>query len=343
MTRDAEGKGDPKTARLYDKRTVERNIKKGLLTRKDYEKHLKTLRGRVRQGRSTARSEGRTPARARRRGRAAGPRDGRLTRRLRRRAATPTGAPSTRERTTRTRLSGWQAANPSRAGSRSPIGAAADEGELDGAESAATPRDGPGRRPPGEAPESRTHRGRDPGAAGGRLSHLRALARQLGPAAPRRARAPRGGRAAARTSPLAKHTIDILAMLEDKTRGQPHRPRGEADAEPPLRPAPPVRRAEQDRPARRRRSAEVADAAARRRRCCRGRGRSRPRRSSRCATASSRRAATGKRPPAAAGCGITARCPRANSALDTTSARPTGAPSSAAPSAARPSPAARCR
>jgi hypothetical protein len=34
---------DPKTSRLYDRRTVERNIKKGLLTRKDYEKHLKSL------------------------------------------------------------------------------------------------------------------------------------------------------------------------------------------------------------------------------------------------------------------------------------------------------------
>jgi hypothetical protein len=39
MSRDV----DPKTARLYDKRTVERNIKKGLISRKDYEKHLKTL------------------------------------------------------------------------------------------------------------------------------------------------------------------------------------------------------------------------------------------------------------------------------------------------------------
>jgi hypothetical protein len=44
MSRDAESKGDPKTEpRIYDKRTVERNIKKGLLTRKDYEKHLKAL------------------------------------------------------------------------------------------------------------------------------------------------------------------------------------------------------------------------------------------------------------------------------------------------------------
>ena len=43
MGRDAEAKTDTKTPRLYDKRTVERNIKKGLLTRKDYEKHLKTL------------------------------------------------------------------------------------------------------------------------------------------------------------------------------------------------------------------------------------------------------------------------------------------------------------
>jgi len=34
---------DPRTARLYDRRTVERNIKKGLITRKDYEKHLKSL------------------------------------------------------------------------------------------------------------------------------------------------------------------------------------------------------------------------------------------------------------------------------------------------------------
>jgi hypothetical protein len=34
---------DPKTARIYDRRTVDRNIKKGLLTRKDFEKHLKAL------------------------------------------------------------------------------------------------------------------------------------------------------------------------------------------------------------------------------------------------------------------------------------------------------------
>ena len=34
---------DPKTSRLYDRRTVERSIKKGLLSRKDYEKHLKAL------------------------------------------------------------------------------------------------------------------------------------------------------------------------------------------------------------------------------------------------------------------------------------------------------------
>jgi hypothetical protein len=43
MSRDAEAKIDPKTARLYDKRTVERNIKKGLVSRKDYEKYLKSL------------------------------------------------------------------------------------------------------------------------------------------------------------------------------------------------------------------------------------------------------------------------------------------------------------
>jgi hypothetical protein len=34
---------DVKNSRLYDRRTVDRSIKKGLLTRKDYEKHLKSL------------------------------------------------------------------------------------------------------------------------------------------------------------------------------------------------------------------------------------------------------------------------------------------------------------
>jgi len=43
MSRDVDPKTDPKLTRLYDKRTVERNIKKGLVTRKDYEKYLKTL------------------------------------------------------------------------------------------------------------------------------------------------------------------------------------------------------------------------------------------------------------------------------------------------------------
>jgi hypothetical protein len=39
MNREEEVK-DP---RLFDVRTVERNIKRGLVTRKDYEKHLKSL------------------------------------------------------------------------------------------------------------------------------------------------------------------------------------------------------------------------------------------------------------------------------------------------------------
>jgi hypothetical protein len=39
MSRDEAAKND----RLYDKRTVDRSIKKGLLTRKDYDKHLKGL------------------------------------------------------------------------------------------------------------------------------------------------------------------------------------------------------------------------------------------------------------------------------------------------------------
>ena len=34
---------DVRTSRLFDRRTVERNIKKGLVTRKDFEKHLKSL------------------------------------------------------------------------------------------------------------------------------------------------------------------------------------------------------------------------------------------------------------------------------------------------------------
>ena len=43
MSRDADAKTDPKLTRLYDKRTVDRSIKKGLLSRKDYEKYLKAL------------------------------------------------------------------------------------------------------------------------------------------------------------------------------------------------------------------------------------------------------------------------------------------------------------
>jgi hypothetical protein len=39
MSRDVE----PKNDKLFDKRTVDRTIKKGLITRKDYEKHLKNL------------------------------------------------------------------------------------------------------------------------------------------------------------------------------------------------------------------------------------------------------------------------------------------------------------
>ena len=34
---------DARNKRLFDIRTVERNIKKGLITRKDYEKYLKSL------------------------------------------------------------------------------------------------------------------------------------------------------------------------------------------------------------------------------------------------------------------------------------------------------------
>jgi len=38
-TRDAESKAQ----RVFDVRTIERSIKRGLITRKDYEKHLKAL------------------------------------------------------------------------------------------------------------------------------------------------------------------------------------------------------------------------------------------------------------------------------------------------------------
>ena len=34
---------DVKDARLFDLRTIERNIKRGLITRKDYERFLKSL------------------------------------------------------------------------------------------------------------------------------------------------------------------------------------------------------------------------------------------------------------------------------------------------------------
>ncbi len=40
MTRDEEAAKDP---RLFDRRIVERNIKRGVITRKDYEKFLKSL------------------------------------------------------------------------------------------------------------------------------------------------------------------------------------------------------------------------------------------------------------------------------------------------------------
>lgn len=43
MGRDSESKLDTKTARLFDKRTVERSIKKGLVVRKDYDKYVKSL------------------------------------------------------------------------------------------------------------------------------------------------------------------------------------------------------------------------------------------------------------------------------------------------------------
>jgi hypothetical protein len=42
MTKDKDAK-DAFDARLYDTRTVERNIKRGLISRKDYEKYLKSI------------------------------------------------------------------------------------------------------------------------------------------------------------------------------------------------------------------------------------------------------------------------------------------------------------
>jgi hypothetical protein len=42
MNKDKDPK-DPNDPRLFDTRTVERNIKRGLITRKDYEKYMKSL------------------------------------------------------------------------------------------------------------------------------------------------------------------------------------------------------------------------------------------------------------------------------------------------------------
>ena len=45
MTKDKDAKDakDVIDVRLFDSRTVERNIKRGVITRKDYEKYLKTI------------------------------------------------------------------------------------------------------------------------------------------------------------------------------------------------------------------------------------------------------------------------------------------------------------
>jgi molybdate-binding protein len=45
MTKDKDPKDakEPTDTRLFDTRTVERNIKRGSQTRKDYDKHLKSL------------------------------------------------------------------------------------------------------------------------------------------------------------------------------------------------------------------------------------------------------------------------------------------------------------
>ena len=42
MTKDKDAK-EIQDVRLFDARVVERNIKRGVITRKDYEKYLKTL------------------------------------------------------------------------------------------------------------------------------------------------------------------------------------------------------------------------------------------------------------------------------------------------------------
>jgi hypothetical protein len=43
MSKDSKETKDKEGDRLYDVRLLERNIKRGLLTRKDYDKHLKSL------------------------------------------------------------------------------------------------------------------------------------------------------------------------------------------------------------------------------------------------------------------------------------------------------------
>ena len=54
---------DAKTSRLYDRRTVERSIKKGIITRKDYEKHLKGLPDVADKGENITTEQPNTPTR----------------------------------------------------------------------------------------------------------------------------------------------------------------------------------------------------------------------------------------------------------------------------------------
>lgn len=59
-TKDKDAKEHAPEGRVYDQRLVERNIKKGAISRKDYEKHIKSLP----DAKDKAANMGNLPARA---------------------------------------------------------------------------------------------------------------------------------------------------------------------------------------------------------------------------------------------------------------------------------------
>ena len=281
MSRDAEPKIDPKATRLFDKRTIERNIKKGLITRKDYEKHLKTLDDVAGKGLYGV-AEGK---RGRRRRSAC-------------RAATANSARESRRGSLKPRppvrnLQGMASGDSKVSGFTVTDRRSFAEGGDAPEHASEEARDGTREEPPARASTV----GDIPIAAfppvdfhtfvlslgSSALLHLGEIEN------------PNDG-VSQKDLPLAKHTIDILAMLEEKTKG--NLTTAEEKLIESLLYDLRLRYVEATKPLSR-----SSWCAARRRRRCRARGRWRRRRSSRCARASSRKPARGKTPPAAAGWG----------------------------------------